>query len=183
MTVRIKKEILIAIIGVLILLNGFVLFTVWRIHPIGGHGPIPHLDHDREHRESMLFLHHELDLDEEQVSHLGEIRQQHFDRTRPHMDRIHALRSEITKAVLQDTPDLERIRQLAEELGKIQTEIEYERVIHFSELRGIIAPEQRKKFDQLMEDLLERIHGPMEELGMERHFPVPMPMSECDHSN
>ena len=183
MAVKIKKEILIAIIGVLILLNGVVLFTVWRIHPIRRHGPMPHLDHDRAHRESMFFLQHELDLDEEQVSRLGEIRQKHFDRTRLHMDQFHALRREITEAVLQDTPNLDHIRQLAEELGKIQAEIEYERVIHFGELRRIIAPEQRKKFDRLMKDLLERTHVPMEDLGVGRHFPLSMRMLEPGHSN
>jgi len=166
MAFKIKKEILIGIIAVLVVLNGIVLFTVWRIHPIGRHVPIPHVDHDRAHRESMLFLHHELDLDEEQVSQLGEIRQKHFDRTRLHIDRFHALRKEITEAVLQDTPDLDRIRQMAEELGKIQAEIEYERVIHFGELRSIIAPEQRKKFDLLIEDLLETTLEPMEDLGV-----------------
>ena len=77
MAVKIKKEILIAIIGVLILLNCIVLFTVWRIHPIRHHAPMTHLEHDRAHRESMLFLHHELDLDDEQVSQLGELRQKH----------------------------------------------------------------------------------------------------------
>ena len=161
MTVKINKGILIGIIAVLILLNGAVLFTVWRIHPIRRHAPMAHLEHDREHRESMLFLHHELDLDDEQVSQLGEIRQKHFDRTRLHLDRFHTLRREITEAVLNDTPDLDRIRKLAEELGKIQAEIEYERVIHFGELRSIINPDQREKFEQLIADLLERTHGPI----------------------
>ena len=161
MTVKINKGILIGIIAVLILLNGAVLFTVWHIHPIRSHAPIAHRDHDREHRESMSFLYHELDLDEEQAFRLEGIRQKHFERTRLHLDRFHTLRREITEAVLNDTPDLDRIRKLAEELGKIQSEIEYERVIHFGELRSIINPDQREKFDQLIADLLERTHGPI----------------------
>ena len=120
-----------------------------------------HRDHDLEHRESMSFLLHELDLDEEQAIQLEGIRLKYFERTRLQMDRFHMLRREITEAILNDTPDLDRIRKLAEELGKIQAEIEYERVIHFGELRSFINPDQREKFEQLITDLLERTHEPI----------------------
>ena len=161
MTIKINKGILIGIIAVLILLNGAVLFTVWHIHPIRSHERMAHRDHDLEHRESMSFLLHELDLDEEQAIQLEGIRLKYFERTRLQMDRFHMLRREITEAILNDTPDLDRIRKLAEELGKIQAEIEYERVIHFGELRSFINPDQREKFEQLITDLLERTHEPI----------------------
>ena len=80
---------------------------------------------------------------------------------------------------LKGLPDLDQIRQMAEALGKIQAEIEYERVIHFGELRSIISPDQRKKFDRLIEDLLERTHGPIEDIGVGGQFPVSM--HELEH--
>lgn len=140
------------IIGILILFNVITLISLWAVRL---HRPAELPPEEAQHERRILnFLRGELDLNETQAAGFKKMRYGHFERFRNISSRITDLRHGIMESVFTDPPDTVHIKQLAEQLGRLHADKEFRNAEHFLRLRQICTPEQKKKFNKLMHNLL-----------------------------
>jgi Spy/CpxP family protein refolding chaperone len=150
---------------VLVILNLFTLTMLWfhqlreRLFP-----PPPPPDTEGPGRVEH-FLERELDLTKEQVERFDELRKQHFLRSEAIMEEIHQLKREITEQLFLSSPDTGKVGRLTEEIGSRQAQLERLLFKHFTDLKSACQPEQKRKFETLIHDLMEVIEP--------RHAPCP----------
>ena len=94
----------------------------------------------------------ELGLTEEQRAAFDSIRARYLRDMRPLWEELHQRRRELTDLVLSDQPDSARIRQLVDRISSLQVEMELRSLRFFRDLRGVLTPEQLRKFRRMTEE-------------------------------
>lgn len=135
------------VVIVLALMNVALLAFIWFGHQhnqrlINGGG-------------GLTVLTEKLGLSISQEEQLEKLRQEHFRRMEPlrresreSRDRLHSLWA--------DGGTQEQVDSLSSRIGEIQAQIESNTFQHFSEIRAICNPEQKKIFDQIIKDVLRQ---------------------------
>ena len=146
------------IIGLLVLLNVLTLGVLWfqQFRRPPGMFPPP----GKQAENSQRFLQRDLNLTEQQAQQFETLRNQYFLKSRTIMQEIHQLRKGITDELFSASPDAQKANKFAEEIGAKQAELERLLFNHFLELKAVCQPEQQKKFQALMRDLLEMMKPP-----------------------
>ena len=146
-----KNKIVFWAVIVLIILNVFMLSTIWLGRPRrylpGGPGP--------GRTDGMKIMEERLGLNREQAEVFEQIRKQHFERTRALNDRRHKIRIDIINELFSDKPDQAKIEKLLSELKDVQGEFDQRLFRHFAELRDQCNDEQKKILKSMFIDLLE----------------------------
>jgi len=152
-----KNKLSIWIIVVLVLMNLFTLSTIWfkeiRFPFIP---PPPESGH---RRQGLKVLEKELNLTPDQITVFNEIRQRHFDKMKPIQEEVHTLRCDLMDELFKTEPDTVKIKMLAMQIGVKETERERCMFEHFMEMKSACTPEQRSKFQSLMQKVLPQPQG------------------------
>lgn len=90
-----------------------------------------------------------LGLTDEQVKKLAELRTEHLNKVSKLAAELAAKRAELRTLWLSTKPDEKRIRELTEQITKLQSELATERVNFQLEVRKILTPEQLSKLPTL----------------------------------
>jgi Spy/CpxP family protein refolding chaperone len=114
------------------------------------------------------FIKEELGLNEEQAEEF----QTHMERfraeTEPIHDSIRTMRTELMSELTKQKPDVQRLNQLAEEIGVLEVNLKKQSITHMLEGRSLLTPEQQKKFISLFGEGRDRLRGLKEHGKMDR---------------
>jgi Spy/CpxP family protein refolding chaperone len=94
-------------------------------------------------------LKQQLGLTDEQVKKLTELRTKHLEKVGKLVAELAAKRSELRTLWLSQKPDENRIKELTEQIAKLQAELLTERTNFQLEVRKILTPEQLSKLPQI----------------------------------
>lgn len=132
----------------MLLLNLVLVATVWftylRPRPAGPEFQM----------RTQQWLASELEFSAEQRRQLGELQHQHMQAMHQHMNQIQEYRRQLFLARQQE--DAPRNDSLTARIGRMQAEMEQSLSHHFQQIREICTPEQRQRFDEVLQQVLQR---------------------------
>ena len=152
------------IIIVLLLLNSATLAFMWLHRP----GPPPHMEfqHDpnmtqgRNEPRPGEFLIHELNLNDSQLTDFIKLRDEHQSATIKIEQDIKNNKDEMFKMLGSAQTDSSKLNQITDNLAKDQKQIEMALYNHFSKVRSLCDDSQKKKFDNIIGDVMKMMGGP-----------------------
>jgi Spy/CpxP family protein refolding chaperone len=92
----------------------------------------------------------ELALNEKQRTAFMKLRQEHFRKTMPEVQKIIALKKELINEAVKPNPDKAKLSSIADSIGSRQSKIEKDLAIHFHELSELCTPAQRDSLGTLL---------------------------------
>ena len=145
-------------------LAGFIIMLALNLAVVG---TIWYMKSDRDHRgrdrttaqKLQRFVERELQLTEEQQQEYGALVREHLKKSRELRAEISNYRNEIYQNMNDTTTAPTRVDSLAEKIGATQAELERALYGHFEEVRSLCTPEQKERFERMIEKLLARIHS------------------------
>lgn len=138
--------------GLLTLLNLALLITIWKAP--AAHGP-PLPDFGPAKR-----IIHELNFNENQVSNYNKLVEEHRAAMRKLRDEGGLLRNNYFELLKEEHPADSTITLKLAAIARNQEEIEKVTFNHFREVREICTPDQKKKFDEMILDVLRAMGKP-----------------------
>jgi protein CpxP len=148
-----KNVFLLICVVVLLLINAYTLFIVFRMHAEKERGPGGPTQRDS-------YIIDQLKLDAAQQKQFGELRRQHHELAMhiQHEDeRLHDLYFSLLKT---DNPDMAKVDSVSTLIGtqrKAQATAAFE---HFRQLRAICHDDQKKFYDATIDEIARRVTGP-----------------------
>lgn len=139
---------------VLIILNVFLLFTLWRKPSFQ---PMPH--GPREGGPAQMII-KELNFKPEQVSEFEKLKTEHHDGMTKFMEegkRIRAQYFDLLKSEKTDTKLKDSLQGL---IAVNQQNIEEWTFDHFTKVRALCDDKQKIKFDEIIDEVLKHMNGP-----------------------
>ena len=155
-----QRFLTIAIVA-LVLLNLFSLGGIWILQS-GRRSSIQGPVHDRHGGKGNIveFLSEELKLTDEQVKAFKAVRQD-LDQGRRFLEReILEARRELVEESFRPNPDSTKVELLASKIGDNQILLEKLLFDHFVNMKSLCTPEQSRKFDSLLHEILQRCRPP-----------------------
>jgi Spy/CpxP family protein refolding chaperone len=150
-----KKNLIIVFLILLTIVNVAALVTI-AYHRFHAKRPFPPKGRPDGH---MKFLQQELGLSEDQARdfelHMEKFRME----TEPIQDSIRTIRTELMSELTKPEPDIQRLNQLAEEIGVLEVNLKKQSITHMLEGRSLLTPEQHKKFLSLFHQRWDRLRG------------------------
>lgn len=132
---------LIGLVVLLVVANLALVATIW-------------LKKDKEARprgDAKDYLVEQLSLSKDQITSFDNLRSDHFRRMKDYQEGMRHLKDSFFQQLNQPNakPD-----SLARQMGEQQMKIDVETFDHFSKLRSLLNEEQKKKFDNIIQDVL-----------------------------
>ncbi len=103
--------------------------------------------HERGHQKSGPMMFKMLDLSEEQVAQMTDLRVEHQKKMLPIQTEIQQRVGELKLLQTEDRPNLKKIDGKIEEIADLRAELQKERVRHHLKIRDLLTDEQKKMFD------------------------------------
>jgi Spy/CpxP family protein refolding chaperone len=140
-------------VGLLTLLNIILLITIWQKPP---HSPPPG---DGKEGPAQRII-HDLQLDGKQQQQFETLKREHRRAMEQFRERGQQLRDEYFDLLKQPSPDSVLVHAKARAIAKNQEDIELVTFDHFRKVRQVCDPQQQKKFDEIIKDVLHTMAGP-----------------------
>ena len=138
-------------------------------------------------RATEQFLQQELGLTDEQARQFEELRQEHFQESKPIVEAMQQLKRELLEEVFASAPESETMQNIAEQIGTRQAELETLRYRHFLELKSLCQPEQVQKFRALFHEIsppeAHPAPGRPPQSGPQGPPPPPEAIAACQNRN
>ena len=160
-----KNKILVWAVVVLIIVNVAVLTTIWLLH-----------NRQRPERGTPAdYLVKELSLNNDQQNKLHELAKEHHRQSQEIRGQIKDARHELFKLLQQPNVSDSIKKAAADNVAKDLEQLDLLTFNHFQQVRSICNPDQQKKFDEIIEDVLEMIASgpPAGPRGNGDHMPPP----------
>jgi len=138
---------------VLLLLNAVTLFILFHMH-------LAQKQHaDREGEGPANFIVEQLRLDANQQKQFAELRHQHQDFARKTHEEGKKLHDAYFELLKTDDPDKTKVDSIASLMASHQKELELFTFDHFQKLRAICREDQKKLFDETIDDIARMAGG------------------------
>ena len=141
-----------AVIIVLILLNIGTLAFMWINHPFSRLQDQPPL--------AAGFLVKELKLSGSQQNEYLRLRGNHRKMLNQLQERDKALHTRFFDQLFSEVPDLKRVSDLADSIAENRRKMEVLTYDHFMQVRQMLTPEQRKKFEKIFDEVIRMVLPP-----------------------
>ncbi len=145
---------LVGLVAALVVINVALVATIWLKKDEVKRPP--------QGSDARDYLVQSLHMTDVQIKAFDILRREHFDRIKNYKDalrftkdKLFALLSNTDRNEIKDT----LAKQLTDVIGKLQEKIDKETFEHFSQLRSILTPQQKQKFDTTIQRVL-RTMGP-----------------------
>ncbi|MET0243472.1 MAG: periplasmic heavy metal sensor [Flavitalea sp.] len=155
MNSSLKSRRLIVIIIILLLTNiGILLFFLWP--KFKGENPGP----GKQGYGMTETLKREVGLDSNQVKELAHLREEHWKKMKPMFEDLQNTKNSFY-ALLKtpETPDSVILRA-ADAIAAKQKAIDMQVFTHFRTARTVCTPDQRPKYDSIIQVIIKRMSGP-----------------------
>jgi protein CpxP len=149
---------------VLVVLNIVLMASMW-IRP-GGHRHGPPPPHPGPGGPKMMII-EELKFTKEQTSKFETLVDEHRKAMRELEEKSRELREEYFSLLASDSPDQKKKEELETTIANNQKAIDVVTFDHFKQVRELCTPEQKKRFDEIIGDIIKHMRGP--------HGPPPPP--------
>jgi protein CpxP len=147
-----KNRLLLSIIAVLVILD---LATVWFIL-FGPRPPGPPRGGEPPER----LIEHELGFSPEQMNRYTDLREEFFRKGRVKAEAQASAREALLDLLKNQDVSEDEIRQRASVIGNIETGRSIDVYEHFRAVRAICSPEQQRKLDAIIRDILMKVGRP-----------------------
>jgi protein CpxP len=138
----------------LLVLNVVTLFILFHLHAGGDHGP--HGPNDKGPADYIIT---QLKLDEQQQRQFEDLKSRHHalanDAERED-ERLHDLYFSMLKS---DTPDKSKVDSIANLIGEQRKKMATATFNHFQQLRSICRDDQKKLFDNTIDEIAKMVTG------------------------
>jgi Spy/CpxP family protein refolding chaperone len=163
-----QKKFLIRIVILLTVLN-LILITLLVLknfakNPDPGTTPTPS-------RDLSMVLKRELNLDDNQVKQIRELRKKYAEIEKTLEDAIKSERDSINAAMFNSNPDSGKIKNLARGVAENEYRMELLRFQQAEELKLICTPEQLQQFDRLIREIRDFFKNDQQPAGNKRQGP------------
>lgn len=159
-----KTKFLTIALILLLALNGVTLFIVFHMHL----GQRQHEMHNDD-KGPANFIVESLKLDADQQKQFADLRQQHQAFARNIHEEGKKLHDEYFDLLKTDNPDKAKVDSIAGLISAHQKELELFTFGHFQKLRAICRDDQKKLFDQTIDELAKQVGGPLHPDGPPPH--------------
>jgi|APMed6443717190_1056831.scaffolds.fasta_scaffold38576_2 Spy/CpxP family protein refolding chaperone len=95
----------------------------------------------------------ELELTDQQKAAFRRLRQEHFRKSMPSVQKIIELKKELISESVKPEPDKAKLLAIADSIGKRQALIEKDLALHFHELSALCTPAQRDSLEKLLNNI------------------------------
>jgi len=140
-------------IAVLLLLNAVTLFILFHMH----FAQKQHADHEGEGPAN--FIVDQLRLDANQQKQFADLRHHHQDFARKTHEESKKLHDAYFELLKMDNPDNTKVDSIASLMAAHQKESELFTFDHFQKLRAICRDDQKKLFDETIDDIAKMVGG------------------------
>ena len=136
----------------LLLLNAITLFILFHMHIDQGH-------EEHEGKGPANFIVEQLRLDETQQKQFADLRQQHQDFAKTAHEKEKALHDAYFNLLKTDNPDKAKVDSLATLMAAQHKELEQFTFNHFQKLRALCHDDQKKLFDETIDEIAKMVGG------------------------
>ena len=95
----------------------------------------------------------ELTLTDQQKEAFRKLRQEHFRKTMPSVQKIIAFKKELISEAVKPNPDKAKLSAIADSIGHRQAAIEKDLALHFHELASLCTPAQRDSLQKMLNNI------------------------------
>ena len=142
-----KNKILVWAVIFLMIANVAVLATIWVMH-----------NKQRPQRGTPAdYLVKELGLNDEQENKLQALAKEHHEQSEKIKQQIKAARHDLFKLLQQPDVNDSAKKIAADNVARKLEQLDLLTFDHFKQVRAICTPQQQKKFDEIIEDVLRMI--------------------------
>jgi protein CpxP len=159
-----KPKIMGILILLLLVLNFGTLAFMWfnkPFHPPGMEmrrdGPPPPGNEGERPGE---FLIHELNLSQNQLADFIKLRDEHQNAIKQVLEDTKKNKDDLFKMLSAPQVDSVKLNQLTDNIAKDQKQLELATFNHFQKVRVMCDDNQKKKFDEIIGDVLKMMAGP-----------------------
>ncbi len=149
-----RNRLFVIIIAILVVVNLTTIAVLFFSPRTGGR---------KSRAEVVAFVERQLGLTDEQKRIFSDLREKHIQKMIAIAREQHELRRSMFDLLKQEHPDEAEVLRKADSLGQKETEIALETFDHFRQLRASCTPEQQKKLDAIMREVLRTIRPPRAE--------------------
>jgi Spy/CpxP family protein refolding chaperone len=138
----------------LLVLNAVTLFILFHMHLRNGHGP-----HGEDGKGPADYIVKQLKLDEQQQHQFEDLKDQHHALTHDaekEDERLHDLYFSMLKS---DAPDKNKVDSVANLIGEQRKKLATATFDHFRQLRAICHDDQKKLFDNTIDEIARMVTG------------------------
>jgi Spy/CpxP family protein refolding chaperone len=162
MNTRLTNTILI----VMLLLNLAFVGSWWMMHNKASRSKMRHEGglHNMQDK-GMMFLTKQLDFDNTQQEQAEKIFKDHADKMKKYQSEISRLQKEIFACMANDMPDSVHAFMYSDSVGTYRVAVQKELFRSSVAIRQICNPEQKKKYDELMQNMGKRLGHQMDMHG------------------
>ena len=140
-----SKLLWIAVIS-LLLLNFCTLAFIWFQHSPRNHEP--------PRGDVAGFIIHELKLNDDQVKKFDELKETHHEQVEQIQHELRGMHKDFFDLMKSDVVDSAKVKSVAESIASKQKEIELVTFSHFTDVRKLCDAEQKKKFDDIIDEAM-----------------------------
>jgi Spy/CpxP family protein refolding chaperone len=141
----------IVIVAVLLLLNTLVMAMLWFRKP--GQGP-------QGAGSAKDFLQRELNLTTDQQQEYSALREDHQHKIKALMNGMKDLKDALVEKISASQPDSAGIELLTKKISEKERQRDLLTVYHFRAFKQILNPEQQKKFEKVLKEVMRIMNGP-----------------------
>jgi hypothetical protein len=105
------------------------------------------------------FMKKELGLNDEQAKKIDTLVKKHFDNVKVLGDSMRVIKDEISKELMSDQPDNQKVKNLCDKIGTIRANLEFKLYSHFIEVKAVCNKEQYEKFNEFVKHIMSRVPG------------------------
>lgn len=171
-------------VGILVILNIVLLVNSWR--KPGMMHPPPHPPRHMQGGGPGKMIIEELKFSPEQVGQFEKLKEAHQSAIRELNEKGREIRHAYFELLKSDVIDQQQADKLSDEIAMNQKAIEKVTFDHFTEVRKLCNADQKKRFDEIIEDILRNMaggnKGPMPPMPPQGPEGPPMPPAP-EHGN
>ena len=168
METQIKNKLLYTLIVILVVLNLGTLSFMWymKLNP-----PRPETMQAPPPISGADFLNEELKFSKEQNEKIEKLREEHFQTVRKIKDEGRGLRDLFFSNLSKPDIDSAKVYEIANAIAMSEKQVELATFYHMRKIREVCDTNQKKKFDEIIQDVLRMGLGPRR--GPEGNRPPP----------
>lgn len=134
-------------------MNAITLFILFHMH-------LDRPEHGARGNRPADFIIKQLNLDDQQQKQFADLRNQHQQIVRSEESEDHRLHVIYFGMLKTDEPDKSRVDSVATLIGDQRKKLATATFDHFLQLRALCRPDQKKLFDETVDEIAKMIGGP-----------------------
>ena len=147
-----KKRITIWVIVILAVLNIAAISTI--TYHIVSNKKLVEVVMDLPRRNMNFLVGKELNLNDEQQVQFVQFKHEYAQASKAILERLRERRIEMLEELSKDESDVERLDEIAEEIGNLHAELKRKTIIHFLDMKKVCNPDQMKQLNVLFHDMI-----------------------------